>query len=508
MLKRNFIQATSLLLVVVMLSSCATIFGSRYTKSTIKKPAGSKLLVNGENPEMKKGKVKLDKYGLSEQLTIKKEGFIDANRVVYAYKRNPATFISLIGIFTFLYDYGPKAKRYEKEIVFDDSELIPYPKKEEGDKEISINNVAFDVKAEDITYRRFRSYKHHKRKEEKKDLEATDDAENITLDNTIFGPIFNEILKESGYIDTTKRVLKNSYGNNLLLNATLEEVAFHQVGYNMIYTDLTIRWELLNYYKEEIFEISTNSRSGEYSMYDGKRSKEVIGDALSNAMEVGLVNFLNEGEVQDILQGNSVIESKEELTELNLKSPLKSASKISEVMNAGVTIENDDRHGSGFFINNDGYIITNYHVVSGGDKVIEVIDNQQKKYTAKLVRYNKAHDLALLKIEHKNEIALNLEKDQSKNVGLTVYALGTPSSKSLSQSISKGIISGYRDTEYKGQLIQTDVSVNPGNSGGALLSKEGVAIGVVSGKLVGYGVEGVAFCIPTHEVIEKLKLKL
>lgn len=86
--------------------------------------------------------------------------------------------------------------------------------------------------------------------------------------------------------------------------------------------------------------------------------------------------------------------------------------------------------------------------------------------------------------------------------------MGTPTAEDLSQTISKGIISGIRKTDGDKKLIQTDASINAGNSGGAIIDKDGLVIGVVSSKLKGFGIEGVAFGIPSYEIFERLKINI
>jgi len=84
-----------------------------------------------------------------------------------------------------------------------------------------------------------------------------------------------------------------------------------------------------------------------------------------------------------------------------------------------------------------------------------------------------------------------------------VYAIGTPSDIELGQTLSKGIISGKRLFNQK-QYIQTDVSINSGNSGGALIDPQGNLLGIISAKIVGVGIEGLGFAIPIKYINESL----
>ncbi len=113
-------------------------------------------------------------------------------------------------------------------------------------------------------------------------------------------------------------------------------------------------------------------------------------------------------------------------------------------------------------------------------------------------------DLALLKIKADNLQPFLLEKELA-DIGTEVWAVGTPRSIELGQSVSKGVISGMRKAEDKEMnYIQTDAAVNPGNSGGALITKDGRVQGVVSMRLT--RAEGVGFALPAPQVFKGLKL--
>jgi S1-C subfamily serine protease len=90
-------------------------------------------------------------------------------------------------------------------------------------------------------------------------------------------------------------------------------------------------------------------------------------------------------------------------------------------------------------------------------------------------------------------------------LGDVVYIIGTPADTLLSQSVSKGVLSGQRDFDGA-EYLQTDAKVNPGNSGGALLNSKGELIGVVSSKYIGFGIEGIGFAVPISKLEEKLRV--
>ena len=169
--------------------------------------------------------------------------------------------------------------------------------------------------------------------------------------------------------------------------------------------------------------------------------------------------------------------------------------------------------GSGIIYTEDGYIITNYHVLENAIKAssgkIEVFLNEDnsKSYSAKVIGYNISYDLAVIKIDGKNLKAVELGDSDKLKRGQYVAAIGCPGGLDFMGSVSYGIISGLNrqvneSTKESISLIQTDAAINPGNSGGALLDIEGKLIGVNSSKISATEYEGMGFAIPINTVKE------
>lgn len=169
--------------------------------------------------------------------------------------------------------------------------------------------------------------------------------------------------------------------------------------------------------------------------------------------------------------------------------------------------------GSGVVYSQDGYIVTNYHVieeaVSAGDSSkIEVFvgDSNSKSYNAKVVGYNISYDLAVLKIDADNLVAAERGDSAELKVGQYVVTIGAPGGLEFMGSVTYGVISGLDRVISAGSevsLIQTDAAINPGNSGGALLDANGHLIGINSAKIVSEEFEGMGFAIPINTVVEK-----
>lgn len=171
--------------------------------------------------------------------------------------------------------------------------------------------------------------------------------------------------------------------------------------------------------------------------------------------------------------------------------------------------------GSGIIYTNDGYIITNYHVIEnaiGNSKSrIEVFleGDPNNGIEATVVGYNISYDLAVVKIKTSKKLnAIELSASENLKVGQFVAAVGNPGGIEFMGSVTYGIISGLNRTISDGStndavpLIQTDAAINPGNSGGALVNIKGQLIGVNSSKIVSESYEGMGFAIPVDEVKE------
>jgi S1-C subfamily serine protease len=176
------------------------------------------------------------------------------------------------------------------------------------------------------------------------------------------------------------------------------------------------------------------------------------------------------------------------------------------VADATVVLKNGEDFGSGFFLGRDGLILTAAHVVEDGE--VDAHERGGKITHARTVRVSRSHDVALLTIAGEGRTSFPcLEVDTSpKKPGSDVYAIGAPARTELAFSLTRGIVSGVR-TKDGTQLVQTDASISPGNSGGPLLDKNGRVVGVVSRKLAGGAVEGIAFGVTIEDGLRALGLE-
>ena len=160
--------------------------------------------------------------------------------------------------------------------------------------------------------------------------------------------------------------------------------------------------------------------------------------------------------------------------------------------------------GSGIIISEDGYILTNLHIIKGKKKIINVELDDRQIFLAKVIGYDERSDLAVIKIDVQEKLSpINIADSTIAKIGDEVIAIGN--SFGLGKTFTSGIISATgRDygNPYL-ELIQTDAAINPGNSGGALLNQRGNLIGMstkIFSKTGSYS--GIGFALPANKMIE------
>jgi S1-C subfamily serine protease len=159
--------------------------------------------------------------------------------------------------------------------------------------------------------------------------------------------------------------------------------------------------------------------------------------------------------------------------------------------------------GSGFVLDKAGHVLTNFHVVEGANRGVQVMLSNKRAYAAKVIGTDKMHDLALLQIDAPNLQPVTLADSTELSVGQKVYAIGNPFG--LSGTMTRGIISSIRSIKNADgapieDAIQTDAAINPGNSGGPLLNSRGEVIGINT-MIASNGADqssGIGFAIPIN----------
>lgn len=193
--------------------------------------------------------------------------------------------------------------------------------------------------------------------------------------------------------------------------------------------------------------------------------------------------------------GESVSSLDEELTDEIQRLAASTSADFSGIIESSiesvVTVRTDIGQGTGFILTDDGYIVTNAHVLEGGNQ-IQAITSDQDVFAAEYIGYVETIDIALIKIEGSFE-SIRLENKETQ-AGENVIAIGNP--LGLQFSVTEGIVSAVHREGANGleAYIQTDAALNPGNSGGPLINKDGKVIGINnfkigSGESLGFALE-------------------
>lgn len=344
-----------------------------------------------------------------------------------------------------------------------------------------------------------------------------------TAKDTTTNPIFSEDTKftedlsmdllETGYIDTVNRIFQD-VNNTLILQSQIEKVdefniydlssSYRRLGVSMTWFGVNIYDEIVD--STTVYAFSEPYSGGFMGFYDGNDYAIMIGSAVKNAFD----ELRKDSAFVEKMKVQNEFSSKD--APLVIQKPSKWVDDLADANSATVIVKKQDgSHGSGFAISQDGYILTNYHVIAGKyqgkAEPLQVILSDGRKYDAQVVRYNTARDIALLKIAYSFEKPFLLQSDKKYKPIMEVYALGAPKSIELGQSVSAGLLSNDRNTNNN-RLIQLNMSLNSGNSGGPVFDKTGQLHGVVQSKLIGKDTEGVAFAIPAYLISTYLQIQL
>ncbi len=178
---------------------------------------------------------------------------------------------------------------------------------------------------------------------------------------------------------------------------------------------------------------------------------------------------------------------------------------LAGTLDAVVVVRAGRSVGSGAIVSEDGYVLTAAHVAPEDARpVVQLASGVVLE--AQVERSDWKGDVALLKIPGRNHACLGVAESPLPSVGSEIYAIGAPGGERLSQSVTRGIVSGHREIRGR-RLIQTDASINPGNSGGPLVDESGRVLGIVTSKSFDNDMEGVAFGLPIGDARERLSIE-
>ena len=348
-------------------------------------------------------------------------------------------------------------------------------------------------------------------------LEEAVDLERFKSSDVKFSETIYLTLHSTGFIDTANTIFKDD-NNTLVLEAKVKKIfIYHLLGHHFVFGEnsfykskLFLTWYIKNTFNEIIDSVSTNEYSGDFLMASNTpQTRNASWDRLfEDAIDISYLRLHKDGKLTKYIHQESDFAPADSMLFLNaVQSPI---TEKSESRRPSVIVKTKKGHGSGFAITEDGYIITNYHVIAGKynnkPNLVKVITSDGEELDAKVARFNKYRDLALLKVEHKFDKAFKISNVKTYTPSMALYTIGAPKSVELGQSFSAGIFSCEHKENNK-YLLQLDMSVNGGNSGGPVFDDMGNLHGVIVAKLIGRDIEKVSYAIPAYLIGDYLNIQ-
>lgn len=270
--------------------------------------------------------------------------------------------------------------------------------------------------------------------------------------------------------------------------------------------------------EDKSYDIYKEKRNTNVGLIVGILCAMVVVSIISSVLTYSL---MSKGQMQLVGANNTTY------TVENVENPVVAVAEISGPSVVGVSVTfyeqsfwgelaEGEAEGSGVIYSEDGYIITNYHVieqaVNSSNSAVKVTLANKEEYEATIVGADETTDLALLKIEAEGLTPAKFADSDKINVGEYAIAIGNPLGKEFAGSVTVGYISAVNRTITADgrtyNVIQTDAAINPGNSGGALVNSKGEVVGINTVKISDESVEGLGFAIPSNyalKIIEELK---
>lgn len=336
----------------------------------------------------------------------------------------------------------------------------------------------------------------------------------VRLDRSYVGRQFTEVLDQYGYQSRVGDYIREN--GDLSLSIKVKTIFINtcsstrRENLSKDSTFLKLEWNIYDPLKnQDVLNFETKgSHHGIQKKPIENGRQYSFSQAFTMAFTNGLANEDFIGLLNETVNTAGLLDSSPSLNlELNYSSGFGSfESSAEKLKERTVIVKTDEGHGSGVFIANGGYILTNAHVV-GAEKTF-IIEASERNFTASLVKLNTARDIALLKVEHSSMVPSPVPiSKRPANIGEELYVIGTPLDTSFSHTITRGIVSAkriMRGLEY----IQTDAAINFGNSGGPVFNKKGELVAItVSSVMTRDGASlNINYLIPIDDAIKKLKL--
>lgn len=263
-----------------------------------------------------------------------------------------------------------------------------------------------------------------------------------------------------------------------------------------------VNWQIYDVLtRKVVYEVSTE---GAYK--NDSTSTYGIPTFITGAFDIAVRNLVaNQGFHDLVMRKRNAQSTSTELPPIQLRAATTPPTGVSDARAGTVTVITSTGHGSGFIISPDGYVLTNQHVVEQAH-VVKVRLASGRDVIGEVLRTDAARDVALIRLAESNLPALNLRLATAPEVADEVFAIGTPLDLALDTTVTRGIVSAYRnDGGFK--FIQCDVAVTHGNSGGPLLDKSGAVVGLTEKGLHPDQTGSLNLFIPIDDAIRHLKIR-
>ncbi len=264
---------------------------------------------------------------------------------------------------------------------------------------------------------------------------------------------------------------------------------------------IKIKWEIFSTRRQKV--VWTSTSEGSASVKENITRVEFVKRAMNSVVNNALADpgFIEAIRSDGMSSGNDA----PALAALKFSAGQMVSGNVSQngtkLLQAVATVQSGAGTGTGFYIGQEGYLLTNYHVVADA-KFVKVKLANGHSLVGEVVREDKVRDVALVRTDPVTDGVLSVRHDEPA-VGEEVYALGSPFGDLLSGTLTRGVLSSRRVMDGTA-FLQSDVAVNPGNSGGPLLDSNGRVIGMTQMGLK--GAQGINMFIPIGEALEKLSL--
>lgn len=478
--------------------------------------------------------ITINKTG-AKQVVLKTSGYKEEYIALVLTKTNPWVYpLGIVDFFPYIYTLGtykrtvlatPKTSLYNNSYFYKNETPFIYKNDKEKyvkialihfdiknfDRDLIIKNVYWDENINEKLLMKTEIEVGDKLKEEKSlPLSLVFDEYKKPIVESKITSNINKLLIHTGYIDTSEKV-SYDINNSLILKGMIKTITEYNViskkasqtnRYKKYKIDMV--WNCYTIYNELLESIEISSFSGDFVEKMDKAS------IYTEALEKNLLELQQDSLFRLLKQKNA--SSEVALPPLTINFPKKHVKNLSDASAATVSIKRNDKvQGSGFVISNDGYVLTSFQAIA--DKTLNMQESitiqisSGQELNAKIVRYNKIKDVALLKVDTTFDMGF-LINTTSKYSNLTeVFTIGAISSTESGLSISKGLIYNTQSAANNDR-IQLNTPLKKTSIGGPIFENDGTLHGIIQKKYYDQSSEGLSFGTPIYLISEYLKLTI